>query len=200
MDSATGRKRGSVVTSRTCSPSIQISRSSRNESRYCRPVRIILHSCYKFSCFDQQRFVLLLLWNPKLHQPVTHHPERIVKLALDARTGRQGRTHGHPLDNLDGVFSSEPGKIVHSVRIQLLWRTLNQVHKFAVPLRRHPTAVRACELMREATCPKHHNAQLARKTADGTPNSFSHLPAALGWRQRRQNNIDSQRHHGNFPT
>src|ERR1041385_4869592 len=109
MDSATGRKRGSEVTSRTCSPSIQISRSSRNESRYCRPVRIILHSCVAIPVFLISP-MLLLLRNPKLHQPVTHHAEWIVKLAFDARIRWQGGAHGHPLDHFHGVLASEPGK------------------------------------------------------------------------------------------
>src|SRR6185437_15624179 len=117
MDSATGRKRGSVVTSRTCSPSIQISRSSRNESRYCRPVRIILHSCYRISCLYEKSNRLLLLRYSKLHQSVTHHSKRIVKLPFDACIGRQGSTHGHPLDHFHGVFSSEPCEVVHGVRI-----------------------------------------------------------------------------------
>src|SRR5512140_770832 len=87
IDSATGLKRGSSVTSRTRSPSIHISRSSRSESRYCWPVRIMLVLSNVFC----------LVRDAEFHDSVSHHPKRIIKFAFHTRARRQGGAHRHPL-------------------------------------------------------------------------------------------------------
>src|SRR6185437_8845873 len=262
MDSATGLKRGSIVTSRTRSPSIHISRSSRSESKYCRPVLVIVLLSLRsrplpnpaqvwslqllwqrgsargrprrsffcrfapnrlkypvrsaaFSAFSGRSAAIpaerlpyivsvrtpqsLLVRNAKSHDPVAHHSEWIIKFAFHARIRRQGSAHCHPLHHFNRVLTAKPCEIGHGVSVQLLRGAFDQVHKFAVPLRRDAAALGTRQRVRKPAGSENNNASVARKTTDRPSHGFAHLPAALGRGKRRQDHVDGQRHHGNFP-
>src|SRR5215469_11314975 len=111
----------------------------------------------------------------KSHNSVTHHPERVIELAVHTCVRRQSGAHGHPLHHLYRVLASKTGEIIHGIGVQFLRRVLNQIHELAVPLSRDSSAVRAGQLVRKASSTKNDDTKIARKAANSAPHGFTHL-------------------------